>query len=142
MEHTPDPVPDRLAPIPVQPDASAAEPETPTPPGPTFPRAFLHLLANTLVVAVIDFTVWFAITFFVFLETRSVFTTGMIAGIYLLFSASSGIWFGSLVDHHRKKTMMVISTVGSLVFYVVALVIERLAPEGAFTTPGSCCSGP
>jgi len=137
MDHTPDPAPDRPAPMPVQPDASAAGPETPTPRGRTFPRAFLHLLANTLVVAVIDFTVWFAITFFVFLETRSVFTTGMIAGIYLLFSASSGIWFGSLVDHHRKKTMMVISTVASLVFYIVALVIERSAPDGAFTTPGS-----
>ena len=123
--------------IPVDPAAAEPDPASAASTGPTFPSTFLHLLGNTLVVAVIDFTVWFAITFFVFLETRSVFATGMIAGVYLLFTAGSGVWFGSLVDHHRKKTMMVISTVGSLVFYVVALIVERLAPDGAFTTPGS-----
>ena len=50
-----------------------------------------------------NFTVWFAITFWVYLETRSVFATGMVAGIFLVATALSGIWFGSLVDHHRKK---------------------------------------
>ena len=32
-------------------------------------RAFVHLLVNTLLVSVINFTVWFAVTFWVFLET-------------------------------------------------------------------------
>ena len=35
-------------------------------------RVFLHLLVNVLLVSVINFTVWFAITFWVYLETRSV----------------------------------------------------------------------
>ena len=39
-------------------------------------RTFLHLLLNTLVVSVMNFTVWFAVTFWVYLETRSVFATG------------------------------------------------------------------
>ena len=69
-------------------------------------RVFHHVLGNTLVVSVMDFTVWFAVTFFVYLETRSVFATGVIAGIFLALTALSGLWFGSLVDHHRKKTMM------------------------------------
>jgi hypothetical protein len=43
-------------------------------------RAFAHLLVNTLLVSVINFTVWFAVTFWVFLETRSVLATGMVAG--------------------------------------------------------------
>ena len=47
-------------------------------------RTFLHLLLNTLLVSVINFTVWFAVTFWVYLETRSVFATGMIAGIFLV----------------------------------------------------------
>jgi hypothetical protein len=47
-------------------------------------KTFFALLANTLVVSVINFTVWFAITFYVFLETRSVFATGMIAGLFLV----------------------------------------------------------
>ena len=33
-------------------------------------RAFVHLLVNTLLVSVINFTVWFAVTFWVFLETQ------------------------------------------------------------------------
>jgi MFS transporter, DHA3 family, multidrug efflux protein len=31
-------------------------------------RAFVHLLVNTLLVSVINFTVWFAVTFWVFLR--------------------------------------------------------------------------
>ena len=80
-------------------------------------RTFFHPLANTPLVSVINFTVWFAITFFVYLETRSVFATGVIAGIYLAFTALSGLWFGSLVDHHRKKVAMVVSSAVSLVLY-------------------------
>ena len=80
-------------------------------------RVFLHLLVNTLLVSVINFTVWFAITFWVFLETRSVLATGMVAGIFLVATALSGIWFGSLVDHNRKKRVMQASTLVSLALY-------------------------
>jgi hypothetical protein len=41
-------------------------------------RAFVHLLVNTLLVSVINFTLWFAVTFWVFLETKSVLATGMV----------------------------------------------------------------
>ena len=59
-------------------------------------RVFLHVLANTLVASVVNFTVWFAVTFWVYLETRSVFATGMIAGHLPGRSPRlSGIWFGS-----------------------------------------------
>jgi DHA3 family multidrug efflux protein-like MFS transporter len=68
-------------------------------------RAFVHLLVNTLRVSVINFTVWFAVTFWVFLETKSVLATGMVAGIFLATTAVSGIWFGSLVDHYGKEDL-------------------------------------
>ena len=45
---------------------------------------FYNILGNNLVANVTNFTVWFAITFWVFIETQSVFATGMIAGIYLI----------------------------------------------------------
>ncbi len=64
--------------------------------------AFYQILGNNLVANITNFTVWFAVTFWVFLETRSVFATGMIAGIYLVFTAGLGFWFGSLVDHYLK----------------------------------------
>ncbi len=100
-------------------------------------RAFVHLLVNTLLVSVINFTVWFAITFWVFLETRSVLATGMVAGIFLVTTAVSGIWFGSLVDQHRKKTMMQVSAVLSLAFYAVAFMLYQLTSERTFTNPAS-----
>lgn len=92
---------------------------------------FHHLLANNLVANITNFTVWFALTFYVYLETRSVFATGMIAGIYLVLTASLAIWFGSLVDHHRKTRVMAASSVASFVLYALSLAVHELAPEGS-----------
>jgi DHA3 family multidrug efflux protein-like MFS transporter len=100
-------------------------------------RAFVHLLVNTLLVSVINFTVWFAVTFWVFLETKSVLATGMVAGIFLVATALSGIWFGSLVDHHRKKTTMQVSALVSLAFYAVAFMLYQLTSEQTFANPAS-----
>ena len=74
---------------------------------------FHQILGNNLVANVTNFTVWFAITFWVYLETRSVFATGMIAGVYLVLTAAFGIWFGSIVDHNAKKLAMLGSSVVS-----------------------------
>ena len=62
-------------------------------------RTFHQILANTLVASITNFTVWFALTFWVYLETTSVFATGMIAGIYVASIAISGFWFGSIVAY-------------------------------------------
>jgi DHA3 family multidrug efflux protein-like MFS transporter len=94
-------------------------------------------LVNTLLVSVINFTVWFAITFWVFLETKSVLATGMVAGIFLVATAVSGIWFGSLVDTYRKKTVMQVSAVVSAMFYAVAFTLYQLTTEQTFTDPAS-----
>lgn len=98
---------------------------------------FHQVLANNLVANITNFTVWFAVTFWVFLETRSVFATGMIAGIFLVFTAGLGFWFGSLVDHHSKKNVMLGSSVTSFVLYAIALAIERFAPHGTFADVSS-----
>src|SRR3546814_2282479 len=55
----------------------------------------------------------------------------MIGGIYLVFTAGFAIWFGSLVDHHRKKRIMLASSAGSFVLYAGSLAAYMLAPEGA-----------
>ena len=77
---------------------------------------FHQILGNNLVANVTNFTVWFAITFWVYIETQSVFATGMIAGIYLVFTAAFGFWLGSIVDHNGKKISMVGSSVVSFLF--------------------------
>ncbi|WP_203855802.1 MFS transporter [Plantactinospora mayteni] len=100
-------------------------------------KTFYQLLVNTLLVSVINFTVWFAITFYVYLQTRSVFATGVVSGIFLVLTAVTGIWFGSLVDHHSKKTMMQASALVSLVLYAVAFVAYQATPKESFTDPTS-----
>ncbi len=91
-------------------------------------QPFHHLLGNNLIANITNFTVWFALTFWTFLETQSVFATGMIAGIYLVLTALLGIWFGSLVDHHGKRDMMLVSSVASLILYALALAGYMLDP--------------
>ncbi len=93
--------------------------------------SFHQILANNLIQNVTNFTVWFALVFWAFLETRSVFVTGMIGGIYLVFTAGFAIWFGSLVDHHRKKRIMLASSAASFVFYAASLAAYALVPEDA-----------
>jgi DHA3 family multidrug efflux protein-like MFS transporter len=65
-----------------------------------------HLLVNTLLVSVINFTMWFAVTFWVFLETKSVLATGMVAASSCDHGLS-GIWFGRPGRSvTRKKSVM------------------------------------
>lgn len=98
-------------------------------------KPFHSVLANNLVANVTNFTVWFAVTFWVFLETRSVFATGMIAGIYLVLTASLGFWLGSIVDHSSKKGAMLGSSVVSAAFYAIGTVMVLMEPQGAFGDP-------
>lgn len=95
------------------------------------------MLTNTLTASVVNFTVWFAITFFVYLETRSVFATATIAGLYLVITAVSGFWFGSIVDHHKKKSAMIFSSICSLVLYAICFAIYLFAGREAFSDPTS-----
>ncbi len=94
---------------------------------------FHHLLANALVANVTNFTVWFAVTFWVYLETKSVAATGFISGLYLVLTAALAIWFGSLVDHHRKRLVMLGSSLASLALYAAALLFLAVTPEARFT---------
>jgi DHA3 family multidrug efflux protein-like MFS transporter len=98
-------------------------------------RTFYQLLLNTGLVSIINFSVWFAVTFWTYLQTKSVFATGMISGIFLVLTALTGIWFGSLVDGHRKKNVLQGSAVASLVMYAAALALHQSVPEEAFRDP-------
>jgi DHA3 family multidrug efflux protein-like MFS transporter len=93
--------------------------------------AFYQILVNNLVANITNYTVWFAVTFWVYLETQSVFATGMIAGIYLVFTAGCGFWFGSIVDHNAKKLAMLGSSGVSLGLYAVGTIVLLLAPAGS-----------
>ena len=81
--------------------------------------------------------VFFAVTFWGYLTTRSVITTSFLGGIYLVLMAVSGFWFGSIVDHHKKKHALLGSSIGTLVLFTAGLALFRTAPEGAFASAAS-----
>lgn len=54
---------------------------------------FRSILFNTALAGFTNMLIWFAITFWLFLETRSVFMTGVLGGLYLVLNLFGGIWF-------------------------------------------------
>lgn len=86
-------------------------------------KTFYQILGNTLLANVTNMTVWFALIFFIYLETQSVTATSVVSGIYLVATATSGIWFGSLVDHHKKKNVMLLSGFVSLIIYALGFLV-------------------
>jgi len=94
-------------------------------------KNFIPVLVNTAVANITTSFLWFALTFWVYLETRSVLATGLIGGTYMLLVAISSLFFGTLVDQHRKKVVMVASGLFTLVTYFIAAAVFVLTPAGA-----------
>jgi DHA3 family multidrug efflux protein-like MFS transporter len=101
------------------------------------PKAFVAVLANSLAAFLTNTFVWFAVTFWVYLETQSVIATSVMAGVYTVSVAVSGIFLGSLVDRYPRKRVMLLSSLTSLSLYAVALAIFGLAPAEAFAQVAS-----
>src|SRR5687768_1879433 len=100
-------------------------------------KTFYAILANALAAFLANTFVWFAITFWVYLETKSVIATSVMAGVYTGTVAVSGFFLGSLVDRYKKKTVMLLSSVGSLLLYAVACSIYVSTPPHTFTDPSN-----
>lgn len=100
-------------------------------------RTFYYALANSLAAFLINNFVWFAVTFWVYLETRSVMATAVMAGIYTSTVALSGLFLGSLVDHYPKKSVMMLSSICSLVLYSFAFTIFVITPREIFSDASS-----
>jgi DHA3 family multidrug efflux protein-like MFS transporter len=92
-------------------------------PGPATLAVFRRLLANTLATGVTSSFLWFALTFWVYLETRSVVATGVIGGAFSISSAVTGPFFGTFADRHRKHEAMVLSTVVSALCFAAATAL-------------------
>jgi DHA3 family multidrug efflux protein-like MFS transporter len=99
-------------------------------------RTFLNVLVNTALANVTTSYLWFALTFWVYLETRSVLATGIIGGAYMLFVAVFGMVFGSIVDRTRKHQAMIFASVTSLAAFSIAGVLYLLFPESALLDLG------
>ena len=99
-------------------------------------KNFYQVLVNTLISNVTTSFLWFALTFWVYLETKSVLATGIIGGSYMLLVAIFSIVFGTVVDHNKKKNVMVWASVITFVTFSLAGVLYLLFPESTLLNLG------
>lgn len=100
-------------------------------------RTFYHIASNALLTTLANFFLWFALVFWVYLETRSLLASSIIAGAYMVIATVSSFWFGGIVDHHKKKSAMLFASICTLAFFAVAALVYQVAPAGSFNTASS-----
>ncbi|KRF08665.1 multidrug transporter [Arthrobacter sp. Soil782] len=94
-------------------------------------RTFWGILLNTGVANITTSYLWFALTFWAYLETRNVIATGVIGGAYMLLIALSSISFGTFVDRYRKLAVMRFAGAFTLGMFLLAGVMFLYTPESS-----------
>lgn len=100
-------------------------------------RDFYGVLVNTLIANVTTSFLWFALTFWVYLETRSVLATAILGGSYMLMVAVVGVPFGTWIDRWRKKRVMVVATTVTAIAYAAAFGYFLVVPTRLLLEVGS-----
>lgn len=105
------------------PNLRGHEPDTSANPDQEVPahgfRIFLNVLVNTAIANLTTSFLWFALTFWIYAETRNVIATGVIGASYMLFVSVFSLFFGTIVDRFPKKVVMVRATVTALVVFTL-----------------------
>ena len=94
-------------------------------------RTFAGILVNTALANITTSYLWFALTFWLYLETRNVIATGVVGGAYMLLIALSSISFGTFVDRYRKLAVMRFAAGFTLVMFVLSGVMFLLTPAAS-----------
>ncbi|GAA1916835.1 multidrug efflux MFS transporter Cmr [Microbacterium aoyamense] len=105
-------------------------------PGPSTLRSFYQVLVNTALANVTSSFLWWGLTFWAYLETRSVLATAIIGGSFMLLTALLGVVFGALVDRMKKKAVMMLSSMVTLVTYLIAGMLYFTFPESVLVDWG------
>lgn len=100
-------------------------------------KVFKRLLINALVSTTTTSFVWFAVTFWVFLQTKSILATSLIAGIFTITNMATALFFGAIVDHNKKKTVMIGSALFSLAAFAIGTIVYYATNLDGFTNPTS-----
>ncbi|HQE32443.1 MAG TPA: MFS transporter [Propionibacteriaceae bacterium] len=100
-------------------------------------RTFRAVLLNTFVANITTNFLWFAMVFWLYLETRSVLATSIVGGSFMLLMAVVGVPFGSWIDRTRKHRVMLVAATVTSVAFVAALALFLVVPTSAILTVGS-----
>lgn len=83
-------------------------------------KRFLNVLINIAVANTSTFFLWSALSFWLYLETHSVLILSILSGTFMTLVTLSGMFFGTIVDKHRKKKVIAVSSVVALAFLLFA----------------------
>lgn len=97
-------------------------------------RIFYRLLTCALIVSTTNNFVWFALTYWAYLETKSVISTSIVGGSYLITASLSSFWFGSIVDHYKKKRAMLGSSIATLLLFTLGFFLLNFSDPSLFTS--------
>ncbi len=97
-------------------------------------KIFYQVLINTLIANITTSYLWFALTFWAYLETKSVLATGYIGGSYMLLIALCSIWFGTIVDKHKKRNVMLFASGFTMAAFLLSAFMYMLMPGETLLT--------
>lgn len=93
-------------------------------------KQFYAVLANNLVSNVTNGYLWFALVFWLYLATQSVLVTGLLGGAYVLLASFASLVFGTFVDRHYKKSVMLLANVVATTAFILGGVVYWLGLRG------------
>jgi DHA3 family multidrug efflux protein-like MFS transporter len=96
-------------------------------------KLFHKLLIYALLVSSTNNFVWFALTYWAYLQTKSVVATGIVGGIFLVATAVSGFGLGAIVDHYKKKQVLIASGLTTFSLFAVGSLVYHYTPKSVFT---------
>ncbi len=88
---------------------------------------------NTLIANVTTSYLWFALTFWAYLETGSVMATSIIGGSFMFLVAICSIIFGTIVDHNKKKNVMLFASLFTAAAYLLAGATYLIFPNDSLS---------
>ena len=89
-------------------------------------KTFRQALVNSLLGGLSATFLWFALTFWAYLESKSVIVTSVISGAFGLFAAATGLVLGTFVDRHRKHQTMLLSSAATLCLTALTIPVYGL----------------
>lgn len=92
-------------------------------------RHFTQVLVNTGIAGLATSFTYFSFVFWAYLQTHSVLVTSVLGGSLMGALALLGVPFGTLVDRHHKKRVMVGSAAISSVAFIGAFALFLVVPD-------------
>ena len=93
-------------------------------------KLFNQILTNNFLAGLNNAFLWASTSFWVYLQTNSIVATSIMAGSFALFSMATGVLWGMLIDQYPKRKMMIVSSLGSLVAYILAIIVFYISLNG------------